>query len=62
MIAAGQELRQPVVVDAYDAILDRYRAACAAAGIAPLPDAQAAAMLAMVLACLRGDDAGLELQ
>lgn len=43
-------------------MLDRYRAACAAAGIAPLPDDQAAAMLALILACLHGDDAGLELQ
>lgn len=49
-------------MDAHDAILDRYRAACAAAGVQPLPDDQATAMLALVVAVLAGDDSGLTLQ
>lgn len=49
-------------MDAHDAILERYRAACAAAGVDPLPDDQAAAMLALVVAVLAGDDSGLTLQ
>lgn len=50
-IADELPARHPVGMDA-DHLLDRYRQACADAGIVPLPDAEAARLLAVVMACL----------
>lgn len=59
-IAASLAARQAVGVDVAE-LLERYRETCAASGIVPLPDAEAVPLLALVLACLDGDESGLEL-
>lgn len=51
MIAAALTVRHAVSVDMPE-LLDRYRQACADAGIVPVPDAEAAPLLAFALACL----------
>lgn len=45
-----------------DELLARYRQVCAASGIVPRPDDEAAPLLALVLACLDDDQTDHTLQ